>query len=103
MRAFFLFFVALLFLPIMLQVVLWIVSRSSQATHALKKTCEEQIYWNLYLRFGLEGFLELSLVSLCRIKAASLAAKDDIILTAFAFLIYSVLVFFMLYSGIFLH
>ena len=103
MRAFFLFFVALLFLPIMLQVVEWIVSKSSRVSHALKKTCEEQIYWNLYLRFGLEGFLELSLVSLCRIKAASLATKDDIILTAFAFLIYSVLVFFMLYSGIFLH
>ena len=42
-------------------------------------------------------------MSLCRIKAASLVTKDDIILTAFAFLIYSVLVFFMLYSGIFLH
>ena len=51
----------------------------------------------------MEGFLELSLVSLCRIQAASLATTDDKLLTAFAFVIYAVLVIFMLFTGFFLY
>ena len=51
----------------------------------------------------MEGFLELSLVSLCRIQAASLATTDDKLLTVFAFVIYAVLVIFMLSTGFFLY
>ena len=47
--------------------------------------------------------MELSIVSLCRINAASLATTADIILTGFAFFMYSILIVFMLYSGPFLH
>ena len=103
MRAFFLFIIILLALPIILKISYWTFTRSKRAQAVLQKACKEQIYWNLYLRFGLEGFLELSLVSLCRIRVASIATRDDVILTAFAFIMYSLLVFFMVYSGLFLH
>ena len=98
----FLFSVGLLVLPLLILIVELISSFHKSAQDALVKWKNENVYWNFYLRFLFEAYLELALSGLLRIKAFKFSTSADIGLTLYAFVILMVLVYYAIQSAIYL-
>ena len=60
------------------------------------------IFFNIYIRFGLEAYLELSLSSLIRFKNYTFDTPSEKFHTVFATLIFLVIVAYLLFSLIYL-
>ena len=63
----FLFMIGMLVAPIIIKLAELILSFSQGTIHIINDFKREQVYWNFYLRFFLETYLELNVVSLLRI------------------------------------
>ena len=65
----FLFMMFLTALPILLWLMTLLVSCWDRGKRIVDRIKNESIYWNFYLRFTLEAYLELSIASILRVPA----------------------------------
>ena len=98
----FLVLAALLIAPIIMKLVELICSCNQWASNRVRNFKTTVLYWNTYLRFFLEAFLELSIACLLRVKSIRVETTDDIILTAFAAILVGMLSAFMVASPFYL-
>ena len=61
-----------------------------------------KIYFNVYLRFVLEAYLELSLSSILRFKNFTFGSSSEVFHSIFALVLFTGLVAFLLFSLVFL-
>ena len=59
--------VVLIILPLFIKLVELLCSWSTKAIKKIDRFKETNVYWNLYLRFLIEAYLELAIASLLRI------------------------------------
>ena len=69
---------------------------------SLKRFKTEKVYWNLYLRYLIEVFLELTLSSLIRLQSFDFKTVVDSILTSYAAILLIILVFYAVQAAVFL-
>ena len=81
----------LLILPILLKIAEILCCCSTRATNKINEFKIKHVYYNIYLRFILEAYLELSLVSLLRIKVFNFGTVGDTVLTVLSLLIFTLL------------
>ena len=98
----FIFLVALIFMRPFYKLIELAFKCSERVTSSLEKFKNTQLYWNVYLRFILETFLELSITSLLRIKVFRMENKTEVFLTLIAIFILLTLVICMFGSISFL-
>ena len=83
--------IGLLILPIVLKIAGVLCCCSTRAVNKINEFKLKFVYYNIYLRFILEAYLELSLASLLRIRAFNFSTVRDTVLTVFSFLIFTLL------------
>ena len=69
---------------------------------SLQRFKTEKVYWNLYLRYLMEVFLELALSSLIRLQSFDFTTVVDSILTLYATILLIALVFYAVQAAAFL-
>ena len=92
----------LLILPVIVLLLELLLTCLPKAQSAVQKFKNEYIYWNIYLRFLIESYLELSISCLIRIQAFKFTTITDSTLTVFSFVLFSVLISFMISTPLFL-
>ena len=98
----FIVFSILLITPIIFKLIELLARCSDSATRIIHRFKTTVLYWNTYIRFLLEAFLELSIACLLRVKAIRIGTTDDKILTAYAIVILLLLSVFMVGSPFYL-
>ena len=98
----FLVTLALLLLPFLLKLLDLICAWSTRAILRLRRFKTTVVYWNLYIRFLLEAYLELSIVSLLRLRQFRIETVVESALSAFAIVILFILSLAMAASPVFL-
>ena len=98
----FLFMVCLMLLPIIVKFAELMSFWNDTAVQALRRFKETNLYWNYYLRFGIQAYLEIALSSLFRIKSYKFDTIGDTVLSLFACLLFAALLGYPLGSYIFL-
>ena len=83
--------IGLLILPIVLKIAGVLCCCSTRAVNKINEFKLKFVYYNVYLRFILEAYLELSLVSLLRIRTFDFSTIGDAVLTVFSFLMFTLL------------
>ena len=98
----FLLSLGLVVTPIFFKLIELITSCSKVAKETLHKFKSTVLIWNAYLRFQLEAFFELSIVSLLRIRFFRSNTNQDAILSFYSVILITLLAVFMCYSTFFL-
>ena len=80
----FLFMVFLLFLPLMIEGIKFLFGWSITIVEGLERIGRNYIYWNTYLRFILEGYIELAIACQLRLYTLKFNSISDGILTTFS-------------------
>ena len=80
----FLSFVLLVVLPIFFKILETVFKCCDKIAKPLNRFKTKVIYWNLYLRFFLEAFLELSIVSLLRLRFIKATTLTETVLSIYA-------------------
>ena len=93
---------ALCILPLGYKILEVLFSCSSQVTKRLENFKNTVLYYNLYLRFFLEAFLELSIASHLRIRNFKMEILADLILSIYAAILLALLSIYMVGSVFFL-
>ena len=96
----FLFMLLLLGLPVLLLVIQTLLCWSEQATKCIDAV-RNKIYWSIYIRFLLESFLELSIVSLLRMKNLVFDSSSAIFQSVMSLTLLTILAVFMIGSTVF--
>ena len=94
--------IVLTILPFIVLLLELLLSCLPKAKSAVQKFKNENIYWNSYLRFLIESYLELSIACLIRIQAFKFETITDTTLTCFSFIIFIVLILSMVGTPLFL-
>ena len=97
-------FLAMLFLfffPILLLIIRLIFFWSKKVTECVS-TINQKLFFNIYIRFGLEAYLELCLSSMIRFKRYSFEDSNEIFHSIFATVLFIGIIAYFLYSIIFL-
>ena len=89
-------------LPIVILILELVFSWSEKVSTSLKRFKTETVYWNLYLRYLMEVFLELALSSLIRIQSFDFKTVADSVLTFYAMILLLILVFYAVQTALFL-
>ena len=95
--------IGLLILPLFTKIADFLCSFSAKATATLESFKNKHLYWNIYLRFFFEVYLELAIISLIRIRVINFNSVGDVFLTLLALAIILVLVAYTTISMVFLH
>ena len=98
----FLFAAGLVVLPILLKLCDLLFRCSRVLTKKIRNFKTKTAYWNLYLRFLLEVYLEMAIISLLRVQTLSFATKFDTMLTLFSICCVIVLMVYLLGAAPFL-
>ena len=72
------------------------------AKNAIIAFKREKIYWNYYLRFSIEAYLSIALLSLLRIQSLKFETPGDTILTVYAFFMFALMVAYLAISALYL-
>ena len=88
----------LILLPVIFKIVEIIFSCNREASAKLLKFKKIKLYWNLYLRFSLETYLEFQITSLIRLKGYDTRTGVEIGLNFLAIVIQLTLFAFMILS-----
>ena len=80
----FLAFLILVVLPILYKILEMVFTCWDRVAAPLSRFKSKVIYWNLYLRFFLEAFLELSIVSLIRLRFIKTTTTTETALSIYA-------------------
>ena len=89
-------------LPLVILLLEFAFSWSEKVKTSLQRFKTEKVYWNLYLRYLMEVFLELALTSLIRLQSFDFTTVVDSILTLYATILLIVLVFYAVRAAAFL-
>ena len=87
----FLFMIGLLIFPFLIKFLELLFCYCNRITYRILVFKQEFVYYNIYLRFMIEAYLEVALVSLLRIKSFNFMTTGDGALTLFAFVKFTVL------------
>ena len=94
--------IALLLIPIVVK-GLELAFYCDNTMRYIQRFKEKKLYWNLYLRFFLETFLELAISGFVRVKVFRITNVTETLLTMFAVLLLLILVSYMIGSKVFLN
>lgn len=87
----FIAFILFIFLPVIIR-FFWLLLYCFSRVRICIQKLESKLYWNSYIRFFLESYLELSIVALIRIQDFSFDSKGESISTIFSIFVFSLMV-----------
>ena len=97
----FLVMLLLLMVPIILLFIKGIFFRSQKVTRSINKVFSK-MFFNVYIRFGLEAYLELSLCSLIRFQNFTFVSSSETFHSVFAAVLLASIIAFLAFSLMFL-
>ena len=84
LRIVFVLMLVLLLLPPILKLTEILTSWNETLRNHIEELKHKRIYWNMYLRFQLEFFLEIAIVSMLRCLGMNFFSTSDTILSVYA-------------------
>ena len=79
-------------LPLLVKLVELLTGCNEKASQSVNKFKRRKVYWSVYIRFIIEFFLELSLISFIRCKGMNFNSKPDSFLSMYAMVQLAILV-----------
>ena len=98
----FVFLLSLMIVPVLIRLVELVVMEYEEGTYRVQEFKRRHIYWNMFLRFFLQAYLELAITGFIRVKAYSYDSWPDTFLTIFAIGIVLLIATYMIGSVLFL-